>query len=196
MTLYTYDTTRARALLAEAGYPDGFEVNIITVESWKLETQIMKRMLERIGLKVKFDVLTFPEYWRKVYIPLLDKPPEEQDWDIAFYCQYDYWGHTGAAILSYGLLEDGQLRWIEYDPVYEKMWKEMARTVDNDAQEEMIRQMVHYIYNRDYYLFIYSPLSLYAVNKEVNFVPQKGRLLRLKETSVTDNHWSVRGGKK
>jgi len=31
-----------------------------------------------------------------------------------------------------------------------------------------------------------------AVNKEVNFVPQKRRQLRLKETSVTDNHWSVR----
>jgi len=35
-------------------------------------------------------------------------------------------------------------------------------------------------------------LTLYAVNKEVNFIPQKFGVLRLKETSVTDNHWSVR----
>jgi hypothetical protein len=42
-------------------------------------------------------------------------------------------------------------------------------------------------------LFIYSPLSLYAVNKEVDFVPQKSVFLRLKETSVTDKHWSIRG---
>jgi len=47
LTLYTYDTTRARSLLAEAGYPEGFDVEIITYEACKLECKIMKRMLER-----------------------------------------------------------------------------------------------------------------------------------------------------
>jgi hypothetical protein len=48
--------------------------------------------------------------------------------------------------------------------------------------------MVQYIYDRAYRLFIYSPLTLYAVNKEVDFVPQKFVWLHLKETSLTDNH--------
>jgi len=87
------------------------------------------------------------------------------------------------------------MRFIEYDPVYEQMWKEMAKTVNTEVQEEKIRKMEQYIYDRAYALFIYSPLSLYAVNKEVNFVPQKFSLIRLKETSVTDKHWSVRGEK-
>ena len=56
--------------------------------------------------------------------------------------------------------------------------------------------MVQYIYDRAYHLFIYSPLTLYAVNKEVNYVPYKETHLPLKETSVTDKHWSVRGEKK
>ena len=161
-----------------------------------METQIIRRMLERIGLKVEFNVLSFPEWWRKWYIPLLEKPPEEQEWDIALYDLYDYYGHTGAMLLTYPLIEEGNIRWIEYDPVYEEMWKDMARTVDPKAQEERIRQMVQYVYDRAYNLFIYSPLSLYAVNKEVNFVTQKGRLLHLKEISVADNHWSIRGEKK
>ena len=72
------------------------------------------------------------------------------------------------------------------------MWKDMAQTVDEKAQDEKMRQMEQYIYERAYMVFIYSPLNLYAVNKEVNFVPQKCGNLRLKETSVTDNHWSVR----
>ena len=88
------------------------------------------------------------------------------------------------------------LRWIEYDPAYERMWKDMARTVDTKAQEEKIRKMVQYLHDRAYALNIYSPLSLYAVNKEVNFVPQKYQWLRLMETSVTDNHWSLRAEKK
>ena len=63
----------------------------------------------------------------------------------------------------------------EYDPVYEKMWKDMAGTVDEAAQDEKMRQMEQYLYDRAYAVFIYSPLNLYAVNKEVNFVPQKSQ---------------------
>ena len=69
----------------------------------------------------------------------------------------------------------------------------MAKTVDFEVQQEEIRRIVAYIYDNDYCVFIYSPVSLYAVNKEVNFIPQKCRFLRLKETSVTENHWSIRG---
>jgi ABC-type transport system substrate-binding protein len=196
LTLYTYDTTQARALLAEAGYPKGFEVKIITPEASKLETQIIKRMLERIGLTVRFDVLTIPEYHRKTYIPLLDKPPEEQEWDIGIWSTTDFYGHTGATLLNFVFVEESDWRWIDYDPVYEEMWKEMAKTMDTDRQEDRLRQMVKYVYDRAYALFIYSPLSLYAVNKEVDFVPYKCGYLRLKETSVTDSHWSIKGEKK
>jgi len=101
-----------------------------------------------------------------------------------------------AALLIYGFLEDSRFRWIEFDPGYEEMWKDMASTLDTKVLEEKIRKMEQYIYNRAYLLFIYSPLSLYAVNKEVNFVPQKLIALRFKETSVTDKHWSVSGEKK
>ena len=72
------------------------------------------------------------------------------------------------------------------------MWQDMARTLDEAAQDEKMRQMEKYLYDSAYVVFIYNPLDLYAVNKEVNFVPQKFRSLRLKDTSVTDNHWSVR----
>ena len=68
----------------------------------------------------------------------------------------------------------------------------MAKTVDPGKQEEKIRAMVDYVYEQAYSLFIYSPLMLYAVNKEVNFVPFPSNFLRLKEISVTDNHWSIR----
>jgi len=192
LALYTYDTPKARSLLAEVGYPDGFEVKIITPEAWKLEAQIIGKMLERIGLRPKLDVLTQPDFWGKFYIPSLTKPPEEQDWDIAVYHVYDWTGHTGATFLTYGVLEESDFRWIEYDQVYEEMFTDMARTVDSGAQEEKIRQMVQYIYDRALIIFIYSPLTLCAVNEEVSFVPQKLQYLRLKETSVTDNHWSVR----
>jgi len=85
------------------------------------------------------------------------------------------------------------MRWTEYDPVYESLWRDMARVVDTKEQEKRMRQLGKYLHDNAYSGFIYSPLSLYAVNKEINFVPQKFLYLRLKETSVTENHWSIRG---
>jgi len=195
LTPWTYDTTKARSLLAEAGYPNGFEVNIIAPEPLRVETQIIRRMMERIGLKATFEILTVPKFWQKVFISLLDKPPEEQDWDFYITTVGDA-GHVGASFLLYGYLEMSGTRWIEYDPVYEKMWDDMISTLDRDVQEEKIRQMAQYLYDRAYALSIYSPLTLYAVNRDVNFVPFKEGFLNLRETSVTDNHWSVRGEKK
>jgi ABC-type transport system substrate-binding protein len=188
---YPYDTTKARALFAEAGYPDGFELKIIALERRKVETQIISKMLERVGLRVTFEILTEPEFWRKVVISILDKPPEEQEWDIHLYNVEDGSGKS-VFLLPWNFIEESGIRWIEYDPSYEKMWGELKRTVDPEALEEKIRQMVQYLYDQVYALNIYTPMTLYAVNKEVNFVPQKSQFLRFKETSVTDNHWSVR----
>lgn len=42
-----------------------------------------------------------------------------------------------------------------------------------------------------YFLFLYSPIQLCAVNKAVNFSPDAGSL-SLVDLSVTDDHWSVR----
>ena len=191
---YAYDTKKARTLLAEARYPEGFEVKMLAPEHLELEAKIIGKMLERVGFQVRLEVLTFPELMKKNYHPILEVPPEEQEWDIAFLCPSDMYGHTAASILVWDF-EESNWRWMNYDLVYEQMWKDMAQTVDRGAQEEKIRQIVQRCYDQAYRLFIYSPLSLYAVNKEVNFVPYKCQWLRLKETSVTENHWSLRDKK-
>jgi hypothetical protein len=43
-----------------------------------------------------------------------------------------------------------------------------------------------------YFLFLYSPIQLYAVNRAVAFVPYVTTRLILAETLVTEQHWSVR----
>jgi peptide/nickel transport system substrate-binding protein len=192
LRLFTYDTNRAKSLLAEAGYQDGFRLKIVTNEAWKSEAQIISKMLQRIGLTVELDITTHAKFIRKIHVPTLEKPPEEQEWDIAFFYINDWFANPGIIFSTLGLTEDMNYRWIEYDSVYENMWKDMARTVDRTAQEEKIRNLEQHIYDRAYFLFIYTPVSLYAVNKEVNFVPEKFGCIRLKETSVTENHWSLR----
>jgi peptide/nickel transport system substrate-binding protein len=191
LTLYTYDTTKAKALLAEAGYPDGFEMTFIAPEGQRLEAQVMKTMFERIGIKTRLDVMSYPDWFQKVLVRS-EENAQASEWDVSVCYNVDLYGHSGAAHLTYPYLDSSGVRWIEYDPTYESMWKDMAATIDEAAQDEKMRKLEQYVYDRAYAIFIYSALNLYAVNKAVDFVPQKNRMLRLKETSVTNSHWSVR----
>jgi hypothetical protein len=56
----------------------------------------------------------------------------------------------------------------------------------------MIHQIERHTHKQAYCPFLYNPIGLYAVNKAVRFVPYVSPLLNLIETSVTEQHWSVR----
>jgi peptide/nickel transport system substrate-binding protein len=193
LVLYSYDTEKAKTLLAAAGYEDSFELNIITAEAWGVEAQIISKMLERIGLKVTLDILTFPGVMKRFYHPILDKPPEEQTWDIMIAYSTGMGRSPSASGFVHFFRNESEQRWIEVNPVVDEMWKEMLKTIDSQEREEKVRRMVRYIYDQAYSPFIYTPLKLYAANREVKLVPYQGMGLVLKETSVTENHWSLRG---
>lgn len=193
LDIFRYDTEKAKRLLSEAGFSNGFDIKIITSEVWKLEAQLIAKMFERVGLKPNLNILKYPVYLWSVVVPPGGSPSEQQDWDIAIGNYSDFYGHIGLSFFAFGFTEKSGMRWIAADPIYERKWDSFSKTVDTETQELQLRQMLHYLYEKAYLLFIYSPLTLYAVNKEVAFVPHKDTFLNLKETSVTDHHWSVRG---
>jgi peptide/nickel transport system substrate-binding protein len=61
---YEYDPERARALLAEAGYPDGFTVDLLStqLEPWPLVSPMLQFYLEEIGITVNFRQLEHGTY--------------------------------------------------------------------------------------------------------------------------------------
>jgi peptide/nickel transport system substrate-binding protein len=67
---YAHDADRARALLAEAGYPDGFAFTILTFGTNRViadTAQVLQAQLERVGLDVTLNVAefgTFVQDWR------------------------------------------------------------------------------------------------------------------------------------
>ncbi|MFJ2619226.1 ABC transporter substrate-binding protein [Glutamicibacter sp. NPDC087344] len=58
---YEYNVDKAKSLLAEAGYPDGFELTILTqntIDSQTMRSQAIADAIEKIGIKVNLEVIT------------------------------------------------------------------------------------------------------------------------------------------
>ena len=74
----------------------------------------------------------------------------------------------------------------------EEMYREVLRTRDKEKRFQIYKKANEYIADQAFFGFTVARLSLYGVNKEVNFVPQVSQYLYLDYSSVTDRHWSVR----
>jgi len=187
---YAFDPVTARQLFREAGYPDGFALTLIAPEPLQVQATVVSKMLEQAGLQVDLQVLDSEAYNRKTDLRFLDQPPEQQTWDIALglvgqVANFPPWFYHLIAL-------DGYYDWVTEQPELRQLYEQALRTVDGEQQQEFIRQMERHTRDQAYFLFLYNPIQLYAVNKRVTFVPHVDTHLHLIETSVTDQHWSVR----
>jgi ABC-type transport system substrate-binding protein len=190
---YAFDPVKAHALLREAGYPDGLAVTLIAPSALEVQATVIGKMLEQIGFTVERQMLEPTVYNQKTRLTDLDQPAEQQGWDIALTLWNDPVNFP--AIQPYHVFAlGGWSDWVIEAPELPRLYAQVLRTVDREQQQALIRQMERHTRDQAYFLFLYNPIKLYAVNKAVEFVPYINTILNLSETSVTEQHWSVRQG--
>ena len=73
--IYPYDPAKAKALLAEAGYPNGVDVSwlLLNTSEYQLLGQAVQAMVAEVGIRLKFDVVSVSQY------TLFHAPPHRGD---------------------------------------------------------------------------------------------------------------------
>jgi peptide/nickel transport system substrate-binding protein len=189
---YPFDPDQAQQLLQEVGYPDGLAITLITSEDLKIQATVVSKMLEHVGFTVDLQILDPTAYTRQTVISHLDQPPEQQTWDIALTSSLPDIANFPLYLFYHILALDGSDDWVRELPELRQLNEQVLSTVDRQQQQALLRQMERHTHEQAYFLFLYNPIQLYAVNKAVEFMPYVNALLNFAETSVTAKHWSVR----
>jgi peptide/nickel transport system substrate-binding protein len=131
-------------------------------------------------------------YGKKALLSHMEQPPEQQTWDIALASNTPDVVNFPMYMIYHNHALDGALDWVIEQPELRRLYEQVLSTVDRERQRVLIHQMERHTRDQAYFLFLYNPIKLYAVNKAVEFVPYVSTVLSLDETAVTEQHWSVR----
>jgi len=197
---YNWNVTKARELLKDAGYGEGFKMKLFYLEKNYLTAYLLRRFYSLLKIEVEITPIQWEWYVRHVVYP---NTRDGYSWD-----DEDWWLiiHSGPSYVPE--MMDARLESVfrsgapwQTVPAWlllplDKMYHELRRTKDRDKRFQIYKKANEYIADQALMVSTMGPLGLYGVNEEVEFIPQVSQYLYLDYSSVTDNHWSVRGEKK
>jgi len=170
--IYEYDSAKAKALLAEAGYPDGFEVTLTYGPGrFLMDTEVVEAVASYLK-DVGIDVTIEPLEWA-AYQSLREKPVEENRLQLYFLawgcvtldCDHclkpfrpDQWPPKSSEPLFYS-----------NDRVLELFWA-ARNTADETKRLESYEEMIEILWEEAPWIWLYVQPNTHAAWKKVHGV--------------------------
>jgi peptide/nickel transport system substrate-binding protein len=156
---YGYDPERAQELLAEAGYPDGFEMTIHhPTGRYPLDATVAEVIQDQLS-EVGIDASLETREWSS-YLDFTSQPPEEAEYD-AFLLG---WG-TVTLDADYGLYAllhsnqwnpNGNNRGFYENEQVDELLDEARVTTDQGTREELYAEAIELIWDDAPWIFLYN----------------------------------------
>ena len=156
--------------LVEAGGLKGQEIVIVTSPTYENPVKEICKDLEQVGLKGKVVVTK-------------DEPPE--GWDIKLEWYFDWSPQYPVGVVHREFFgKSGILRHAPEDPHFDALYAKLLATVQQPAQEDVVKEVERYCYDNAKALFLYSPYTLFAVSDRVDFTAYDTCMSELAETTI------------
>ena len=189
---YGYDPDKARQLLAQAGYPDGFSIDFYIPESGSGMQQpvamavAMQSDLAKVGVNVNIVQMEWGAYLDKVFVPT-----EEQDMLLL---EMSYAADDGDPDnFLYGLCSGRQIPPLGYNCAYfgddelDAVLVEARMTADLDKRIELYKRAQQILMTEVPHLVIDHEIQIVAMKKNVTgFVLHPRGLFRFHEVDITN----------
>ena len=192
---YEWNVSKARELLQWAGYDEGLMMTLFYQE----KDYLLARFIQRFYQQLKIDVDIIPVQWewfvRHQAFPNIreDYSWEDEDWWMCVSSNPSYIPEIMGGLLEWNFHSGAAWQtvpdWLMLP--LNRMYNELLRTTDKDKRFHIYKKANEYIADQALSVFTVTPLGLYGINKELNFIPHPSQYLYLDYSSVTDRHWSI-----
>lgn len=175
---YPYDPAKAKALLKEAGYPDGLELTMDSPNGrYLMDKEIAEAVvgqLAQVGIKVKLSVLEWGVYVKKIMAKEL----------TGMYLLG--WGNTtfDADGTLYPLLRSGQRFSYYENPKLDKLLDEARSIIDEKKRLADYQEAVKIINEDAAWLFLHQQRDIYGVSKRLDWEARPDELLWMYEAKL------------
>jgi len=168
---YEFDLERARELLAEAGYPDGFTATVLTFNSDEFRTvgQILQQMFSEINVTLELQPTE-----RGALVDAIFQPFEDSELEASLVGASTSTGDADIALKASFLTESwppAYNNWSFYsNPEVDALAEAAVATGDQTERAELYAQAQEIIWQDAPWVFLYSPDNLAAYDNDLEGV--------------------------
>ncbi len=176
---YPYDPERAKALLAEAGFPDGFPMTIMVPRGryflGEEVAQAVTGYLNDVGIRTKIQAVEFGVF---------AKATQERKVPEAFYAAWGNAFFNPLDELQVAVLSGTKgFSWYSNEQV-DQLINEAAQTIDPEKHAEILRRIEEMIYADPPFIFLFAYEDSYGISKRLEWKPRRDEVIYMYEASV------------
>ncbi|MGI6084041.1 MAG: ABC transporter substrate-binding protein [Acetivibrionales bacterium] len=175
LTPYEYNVEKAKSLLAEAGYPNGFDIEMNIDSEGSVIGQPIAMMLKQAGINVNLKILPDAEYEDKYSQGKLAP---------LWINGYSVWQGDPSTLIE-TFFKTGMPRAKYFSPELDAKIVDMLSTMDINERKVKLHDVLTILYNDSPWSYLYQANDLFAVKSSVKWDIPYDRMLEMRTATIT-----------